>query len=154
MSSARWFTRVHCRGFHNHSQAAATSENFKINIGHRVRSLRCRALWLDEEKCLKMKAELWLNGCWPHFPYPEKRKKKSLFGAVNEQRPLTTAECVTPHYLLDCVKFRSWGCAQPLTWKSFDDVQSKHLINMAFNAISAKLLTMELCCVFSVSVTW
>lgn len=90
MSSAYWLTRVHCRGFQGHSKPAVTSEHFKTNIGHRVKRLRCRAMWFDGKKCLKMEAELWLNGRWPQLPI--QKRKKSLFGTTNEKHPLKTAE--------------------------------------------------------------
>lgn len=77
MSSASWLTRVHCRGFQGHSKPAVTSEHFKINVGHCVKRLHCRAVWLDGGggKCLKMEAELWCE--WPlaSTPHPEKKKK-------------------------------------------------------------------------------
>lgn len=90
MSSAYWLTRVHCRGFQGHSKSAVTSEHFKINLGHRVKRLHCRAVWLDGGKCLKMEAELWCE--WPPASTPHPEKKKKIFGTTIGQRPLTTAE--------------------------------------------------------------
>lgn len=136
MSSAYWLTRVHCRGFHGHSKAAVTSEHLEINIGHRVKSLCCRALRLDKEKCLKMEAEFWLNGLWPQFPI-QKRKDKSLLGATNEQRPLTTAEWSSEIPLFTGLYIIQFLISLCITFNVH--VKSKYLINVPFSVLSVKL---------------
>lgn len=78
MSSAYWLTRVHCRGFQGHSKSAVTSEHFKINLGHRVKRLHCRAVWLDGGEVLKngSRIVMWMAA---GLNSPSRKEKKNLW---------------------------------------------------------------------------